>query len=179
MKATAFESTREPDSTWNGPEHDMDGQLQGAGEACSDGVARYVVVHLPGLLDLLQRSDVSELEVQQGDIHVRVHRDPELRHAIADDDLAPAANLAPSEPTVTQISAPLVGTFHRAAAPDLPPLVGEGSQVEKETVVGIIEALHVFTEVEAGCSGLVTAVLAGDGQPVQYGEPLFEVTAGG
>jgi acetyl-CoA carboxylase biotin carboxyl carrier protein len=70
----------------------------------------------------------------------------------------------------------LVGTFYRAGKPGVPPLVTEGSQVEDDTVVGIIEALHELTDVEAGCRGIVSKVFATDGQPVEYGQPLFEVS---
>jgi acetyl-CoA carboxylase biotin carboxyl carrier protein len=59
------------------------------------------------------------------------------------------------------------------------PLVTEGSMVEESTVIGIIEALQVLTDVEADCSGVVTAVLATDGQPVEYNQPLLEVRPSG
>jgi acetyl-CoA carboxylase biotin carboxyl carrier protein len=83
------------------------------------------------------------------------------------------------EPEGLQVTAPLVGTFYSAANPGDPPYVGEGSVVEDHTVVGIIEALQVLTEVEAGCRGTVTAVLATDGQAVEYGQALFEVAPNG
>jgi biotin carboxyl carrier protein len=79
------------------------------------------------------------------------------------------------EPDIVQITAPLVGTFYSAANPGDPPYVGEGSTVDEHTVVGIIEALQVLTEVEAGYRGTVEAVLATDGQAVEYGQALFEV----
>jgi acetyl-CoA carboxylase biotin carboxyl carrier protein len=77
------------------------------------------------------------------------------------------------------VVAPIVGTFYRADPPDGEPLVAEGSRVEDDTVVAIIDALQVPTPVEAGCAGVVTRVMASDGEAVEYGQPLFEVALDG
>lgn len=147
--------------------------------ASCDSAARYVVEGLPPLLEVLRQSDVSELELQEGDIHVRLRRELVSEDEHAENHIEDPAGPIPLVPVVSEITAPLVGTFYRAATPGAPPLVAEGSPVADDTVVGIIEALHVLTEVEAGCSGTITAVLAREGQAVQYGQPLFEVTPGG
>lgn len=136
--------------------------------------ARYVTESLPALLRLLQSSDVRELEVQEGEVHIR------LRRAASDgrgrrEDASLIVDSAPALPAGTPITAPLVGTFYRAGKVGMEPLVRAGSHVVDDTVVGIIEALHVLTEVEAGCQGQITRVLASDGEPVQYGQVLFEV----
>lgn len=137
---------------------------------------------LPQLLDLVARSDLRELEVREGDVAVRLHRAPPREidsaggEAPMEFEPEPAAEEIPTEYAIT---APLVGTFYRASGPGMPPLISEGSRVEDETVVGIIEALNVLTEVEAGATGVVIDVLATDGQPVEYGQVLFQVNLHG
>lgn len=130
---------------------------------------------LPALLDVLQFSDVREIELRDGGLELRLHRaaPPDGETWIRD---APAevSPLAEPPPNLT-IASGLVGTFYRADHPGSPPLVSEGSYVEDGTIVGIIEALSVLTEVEAGCTGVVTRVFATDGSPIEYGQPLFEV----
>lgn len=139
----------------------------------------YIEADLPELLRIVQSSDVRELEIREGGVQLRLHRS-DLSEGMELVVEAPEVGmLAPLEPREMQITAPLVGTFYRAAEPESPPLVDEGSMVEDSTIVGIIEALNVLNPVQAGCRGIVTQVLATDGQPVQYGQPLFEVTAGG
>jgi acetyl-CoA carboxylase biotin carboxyl carrier protein len=140
--------------------------------------AGYVVSSLPGLLELVQQSDVQELELQEGAIRVRLHRAPHVEgEEPLEVDLEPATT--PLQELPLQITSPAVGTFYRASRPGMPPLVDEGSVVEDDMVVGIIETLHVLTDVEAGCRGTVSRVLATDGQPVEYGQVLFEVSAVG
>ena len=86
----------------------------------------------------------------------------------------------PASPQVLEITCPLVGTFYRAPKPGMPPLVTEDSPVEPDTVVGIVEALREqLTEIQAECTGRVVRVLATDGQPVEYGQVLFEVSTDG
>ena len=139
--------------------------------------ADFVTATLPSLLELLHGTDICDLELREGDLRVRLHRSTssaggDVVAAPAEEDEAAAL----SRPTA--VTSPLVGTFYRATKPGMPPLVAEGSWVDEDTVVGIVEQLHVLTEVEARCSGVVTRVLATDGQPVEYGQPLFEVRPG-
>lgn len=139
-----------------------------------DDAAEYIRRSLPELLHVLQASDVRELHVADGGTQIRIHRAPLSEGAeveLTEVVLEPETSI----PSAEQVTAPLVGTFYRAAQPGAPPLVEEGSTVTEETVVGIIEALQVLTEVEAGCAGVVSKVLATDGHAVQYGQPLFEV----
>jgi biotin carboxyl carrier protein len=141
-------------------------------------VDHYLSEVLPRLLKLVQSTDITELELHEGDVQLRLHRvvakNGQAGHEHANAELLPVL-----PPLTSEVVSPLVGTFYRAAAPGMPPLAGEGSQVEEHTVVGIVEALQVLTEVEAGCRGVVTEVLATDGQPVAYGQVLFEVRTGG
>lgn len=146
-----------------------------SGDRCLD----YLESGLPELLQVLEGTDVCELHLQKGDLRVRVHR---LRSSIGESLQVEDSLDRPSEetgPAVVQVRATVVGTFYRAGHPGMEPLVVEGSQVEENTVIGIIEALQVLTDIEAGYAGTVTAVLATDGQPVEYGQPLVEVLLDG
>lgn len=142
-----------------------------------DDLGDYLVDSLPELLQLLQGSDVREIDMREGHMHVRLHR-VMTDGAEPDGEAVDVEVELPTGPNVTQVTAPLVGTFYRAEKLETSPFVSEGSHVREDTVVGIIEALQVLTPVEAGCVGVVTGVLATDGQPVQYGQPLLEVTEG-
>ena len=86
---------------------------------------------------------------------------------------APAAEKAEKAETRESIDSPLVGTFFRAASPDAPPFVTVGDKVTADTVVAIIEAMKVMNEVKAEKSGVIKEILAENGQPVEYGQPLF------
>ncbi len=144
-----------------------------------DDFAEFVAVGLPALLRSVQGSDICELDVQDDGFRVRLRRgnhivDSPLPVRGEETEIAPIMS-----PATADIVASVVGTFYRAGHASVAPLVAEGSRVEDDTVVGIIEALQVLTEVEAGCTGLITTVLATDGQPVDYGQPLFTVMLGG
>ena len=135
--------------------------------------------YLAEILRILQASDVRELEIRDGETRVRVHRLPSAEGDRLVLEGGTRDVLSEPETAAREVKAPLVGTFYRAERPGAPPLVAEGSPVDEHTRVGIIEALHVLTDVEAGCAGVVTRVLATDGHAVQYGQPLFEVAASG
>jgi acetyl-CoA carboxylase biotin carboxyl carrier protein len=135
----------------------------------------FLAEDFPRLLRVLLASDAHELEIAEADIHVRLQRVPQRV-----EDTAPATIQLEEEPgfagpATALVRASHVGTFYRAGQPGMPPLVTEGSHVEDSTVIGIIEALNVLTDIEAECRGVVTAVLATDGQPVEYNQPLLEV----
>jgi acetyl-CoA carboxylase biotin carboxyl carrier protein len=138
-------------------------------------VTEYLTEQLPALLAVARGSDLQELDLQEGETRVRIRR----RAARVPQTLVEQA--ADSRETsvgtlIHEVTSPLVGTFYRAGRPGMSPLVNEGSRVEEDTIVGIIEALQVLTEVEAGCRGTVTDVRATDGQPVEYGQVLFGIT---
>jgi len=144
-----------------------------------DDFAEFVAVGLPALLHIVQGSDICELDVQDDDLRVRLRRGNHIANspppvAGEEPEIAPIMT-----PTTVDIVASVVGTFYRAGHASVAPLVAEGSRVEGDTVVGIIEALQVLTEVEAGCTGVITTALVTDGQPVEYGQPLFTVMLGG
>jgi acetyl-CoA carboxylase biotin carboxyl carrier protein len=73
------------------------------------------------------------------------------------------------------VRSPMVGTFYAAASPDTPPFVKVGDQVGPETTVCVLEAMKVFNEIPAECSGKIVAVLVTNGQAIEFGQPLFRV----
>ncbi len=87
---------------------------------------------------------------------------------------APAAAPAPAAKLVT-IDSPIVGTFYRAASPEAPAFVKVGDKITPDTVIGIIEAMKVMNEIKAEKSGTVKDVLVGNGEPVEYGQPLIVI----
>jgi acetyl-CoA carboxylase biotin carboxyl carrier protein len=154
-------------------------------ESVSD-VVEYLKSQLPALLDMLQATDVRQLEVQDGPLSVRVHRTAlesgpgAIRARDAGEEEAESFDVGDRRETTREITSPLVGRFYRAPQTDAPPLVIEGSHVDDDTVVGIVETLPAVppTEIEAGCRGVISSVLAGDGDVVEYGQLLFEVAVG-
>jgi acetyl-CoA carboxylase biotin carboxyl carrier protein len=143
------------------------------------------------LVKLMQRYEVTSLDLVQGEMRIRLRRHGgELVPAPA----APAAGVpAPAAPAPTAaatpapvpaapapaegpaIESPMVGTFYAARSPDDPPYVSVGTAVRPDTTVCVIEAMKVFTEIPAGVSGVITEVLVQNAQPVEYGQPLFRV----
>jgi acetyl-CoA carboxylase biotin carboxyl carrier protein len=87
----------------------------------------------------------------------------------------PAAKAEPPEEELYVITSPIVGTFYRAPSPNDEPFVKVGSQVEPDTVVSIIEAMKLMNEIQAETSGTVVKIYVENGQPVEYGQPLFGV----
>ncbi len=89
---------------------------------------------------------------------------------------APAPAAGGSAPAASkEIISPMVGTFYRAASPESPSFIEVGKEVNPETVVCIIEAMKVMNEIKAEVSGVITEVVAENGKPVQFGQPLFKV----
>jgi acetyl-CoA carboxylase biotin carboxyl carrier protein len=144
---------------------------------------------LKKLIDLVQESGIAELEVTEGEERVRIVRTgrgaPETV-ATVPAHAAPAAAAAPppAPPTAAEAAAaaaaeghavksPMVGTFYRASAPDAKPFVEVGDTVKAGQTVCIIEAMKLMNEIESDKDGAIKAILAENGQPVEYGEPLF------
>lgn len=86
---------------------------------------------------------------------------------------APAAEAKVEKSNLTEIKSPIVGTFYRAPAPDAEPFVTVGQQIDKETVVCIVEAMKVMNEIKAEVRGVVKKILIENATPVQFGQPLF------
>jgi len=143
---------------------------------------------LKKLIDLVQESGISELEVTEGEEKVRIAKHatgpapvsyaaPAPVMAVAP-AAAPAASAAASEPALPDghvVKSPMVGTFYRASAPGAKPLVEVGQSVNEGDRLCIIEAMKLMNEIEADASGVIKAILVENGEPVEYGQPLFVI----
>jgi acetyl-CoA carboxylase biotin carboxyl carrier protein len=135
------------------------------------------------LATLMAELDLSEVEVESADVRVRVQRGtspaaaPPLA-AVAAATPAPVTAERPlvadvPSPTLVTMEAPMVGTFYRASAPNAEPYVQQGDVVKEGQVLCIIEAMKLMNEIEAKVAGRVARILVENGQPVEYGQPLF------
>ncbi len=143
------------------------------------------------LIELVEESDISEIEIVEGKESVRIHRGPAAVQMAApmmlpQMPMAPAALApAPAEipppaeieagPAGTEFTSPMVGTFYSAPSPGSKPFVEVGDTVHAGTTLCIIEAMKILNQIEAETAGTVRAILAEDGQPVEFGEPLFVI----
>ena len=138
---------------------------------------------LKKLIDLVQESGIAELEITEGEEKVKIVKGgeatvtpvaaPALPGAAAP---APAAAPPPAEPAPEQghvLKAPMVGTFYRSASPESKAYVEVGQNVKAGETVCIIEAMKLMNEIEADATGVIKAILVENGQPVEYGQPLF------
>jgi len=145
---------------------------------------------LKKLIDLVQESGIAELEITEGEEKVKIVKGgmaamvaapPAVAAApaaAARPAMAPGAGAAPAgEPAAAQeghvVKAPMVGTFYRSPSPDAKPFVEVGQAVKEGDTICIIEAMKLMNEIEADASGSVKAILVENGQPVEYGQPLF------
>lgn len=138
---------------------------------------------LKQILQALVEHGVSELTLETPDYKLTVRRGGEVQMVAVPQVAAPVPAQAPAPaleapkadecPGCVEIRAPIVGTFYRAPAPDAPPYVKEGDRVEKGQVLCIIEAMKLMNEIESEVSGIVKKILVENGEPVEYGQPLF------
>ena len=142
---------------------------------------------LKKLIDLVQESGISELEVTEGEEKVRIVKHlngpanptylvgaQQQSFAPAPAAPAPAAQAAiPAEPEGHLVKAPMVGTFYRSGSPGAPSFVEVGQAVKEGDALCIIEAMKLMNEIESDATGTVKAILVENGQPVEYGQPLF------
>lgn len=139
------------------------------------------------LIDLVQQSGIAELEITEGEERVRISRSgvPAAAPAVAPIAMpavaaapiaAPAAETAePAVPDGEVLKSPMVGTFYRAASPGAKPFVDVGQTVKAGETVCIIEAMKLLNEIEADRDGVIKTILVENGQPVEYGQPLFVI----
>jgi len=133
------------------------------------------------LAALLRELDLGEIDARVGDVRVSVRRAPPPPVLAPPPTLAPApaapspgtATGAGATPATITIEAPMVGTFYRASAPTAEPYVREGDVVKEGQILCIIEAMKLMNEIEAQTSGRIVKILVDNGQPVEYGQPLF------
>ena len=142
-------------------------------------------------IELMNEHDLAEIDLRQGDQRIRLRRGPEMVTVAstpsvhvggAASSAAPAstgekkaADSAVDDSKATLVRSPMVGTFYGAANPESPPFVKVGDRVGPETTVCIIEAMKVFNEIPAECAGRIVAVLAQNGDAVEFNQPLFRV----
>ena len=147
------------------------------------------------LIDLLEESNLAEIEIKEGEESVRLARTPRgtmvaaptVHHAPA----APAPMMPMHGPTEAAsggtpkpaadlppghiVRAPMVGTFYASPAPDKPPFVAVGQSVKAGETLGIIEAMKMFNPIEADVAGTVLKVMVESGQPIEFDQPLFVI----
>lgn len=158
---------------------------------------------LKELIDFLIEKDISEFELERGDVKVRIKRGaeaaaPVIAHAVpiapmpmasvghpathssAQAAPAPGASSQQAAPVAAEeelhaVKSPIVGTFYEAPGPGALPFVKPGDQVAAGQVLCIIEAMKLMNEIESDASGEIVKVLVNNGQPVEYGQPLFAI----
>ena len=146
---------------------------------------------LKTLIDLVAESDIAELEVTEGESKVRIVKSSAIpqgqmmmmpqqgvQHYAAPAQQAPAPAAAPApavaaEPTGHVVKSPMVGTFYRSSAPGAAAFVEVGQSIKEGDTLCIIEAMKLLNEIDADASGVVTKILVENGQPVEFGQPLF------
>lgn len=149
------------------------------------------------LIDLLEESNLTEIEIKEGEESVRLSRAAAGAPAQVLQAYAPAPMAAPqatattsapaaaaSEPAKGQADlpagqvqrSPMVGTYYASASPDAPAFVSIGQSVKVGDTLAIIEAMKMFNPIEAEVAGTITAILASNGQPVEFDEPLFVIS---
>jgi len=145
------------------------------------------------LIDLLEESNLAELEIKEGEEIVRLSRFPKgiqtvsaplQAVAVEQPAAAPAAPAAaasaapavkPGLPEGHVVHSPMVGTYYASASPGAPAFVTVGQKVKAGDTLGIIEAMKMFNQIEADVAGTVTAILVENGKPVEFDEPLFVI----
>ncbi len=153
---------------------------------------------LKELIEFLIEKDIAEFELERGDVKVRikragehtvVHSHGEPRYYAVPPSPGPAPELgavpavaapaAPAAPAVEEglhmVKSPIVGTFYESPSPGSPPFVKAGDMVEVGQVLCIVEAMKLMNEIESDVDGSIVEVLAENGQPVEIGEPLYQI----
>ena len=147
---------------------------------------------LKKLIDLVQESGIGEIEITEGEEKVRISRQlapgpmmmaaPQMQHVgmhqmVPGMAPAPVEGTAPAAPVAEAkghtLKSPMVGTFYRAPSPGAPSFVEVGQGVSKGQTLCIIEAMKLLNEIESDMAGTIKAILVENGQPVEYGQPLF------
>lgn len=144
------------------------------------------------LIELLEESNISEIEIQEGEESVRISRNqqgvtgqaayyPPTWNAPAPAQQAPAPS-APSEPTAPAqpsghaVTSPMVGTFYRASAPGAKAFVEVGQSVKKGETICIVEAMKMMNQIESDKDGVIEAILVEDGEPVEFDQPMLIIS---
>lgn len=145
------------------------------------------------LIELLEESGISELEISEGEESVRISRHPRMSPMaapapvpMAPPPAAAASSPAPAKPATAAgehkprnddqtITSPMVGTYYSASAPGAKPFVEVGQEIKVGQILCIIEAMKMMNQIESDKAGRITAILAKNGDPVEFGQPLFVI----
>jgi acetyl-CoA carboxylase biotin carboxyl carrier protein len=148
------------------------------------------------LIELIEGSDVAEIEIKEGEESVRISRSSSVPQPVAAQfpghyPVPPVASPPPAAPAETPpaaepaaeeeelkghiIHSPMVGTFYRASSPGARPFVEVGDSISSGETLCIIEAMKILNQIEADTSGKITRILVDNGQPVEYNQPLFVI----
>ena len=142
------------------------------------------VARIRQIIELMEQHELVEVDLQEGEEKIKLKRGGAVQMVAAPMAAAPVAAAAPPAAVTTPadntagtvtINAPMVGTFYAKANPESPTFVKVGDRVSPDTVVCIVEAMKVFNEIPAECSGTIVEILVGDQQPVDFGKPMFRV----
>ena len=139
------------------------------------------------LIELLEESGISELEISEGEESVRISRHPRMAMQAPMAMASPMLQAAPAAPAMPATSAgehkprndehpvtsPMVGTYYSAASPGAKAFVEIGTEIKVGQILCIIEAMKMMNQIESDKAGRVTAILAKNGEPVEFGQPLF------
>ena len=141
------------------------------------------------LIELLEESGISELEISEGEESVRISRHPRMGvqapmamaspmvHAAPLPAAAPATSAGEHTPRKDDhtVTSPMVGTYYSSASPGAKPFVEIGSEVKVGQILCIIEAMKMMNQIESDKAGRVTSIIAKNGEPVEFGQPLFVI----
>ncbi|MGK7294507.1 MAG: acetyl-CoA carboxylase biotin carboxyl carrier protein [Candidatus Wenzhouxiangella sp. M2_3B_020] len=145
------------------------------------------------LIELLEESNLAELEIHEGEESVRLSRPGSAAPAAPAQPVQPAAPQQPAAPTGTSessgdeesgdeslpegqiVRSPMVGTYYDAPDPDSDPFVREGQKVSRGDTLCLVEAMKMFNQIESEYDGTVAAILVESGQPVEFDQPLFVI----
>ncbi len=139
------------------------------------------------LIELLEESGISELEISEGEESVRISRHPRMTMhapmaapmpmATAPPPATPATSAGEHKPRLDEhtVTSPMVGTYYSATSPGSKPFVEIGTEITVGQILCIIEAMKMMNQIESDKAGRVTAILAKNGEPVEFGQPLFIV----
>jgi acetyl-CoA carboxylase biotin carboxyl carrier protein len=147
---------------------------------------------LKQLIDFLKENQVADFEFDKGDVKVRLRFDQpqvpagaDLASLLAAARTAPAASsaaapVAEADPNagLHLVKSPIVGTYYGSASPGAAPFVAVGDRVEKGKVLCIVEAMKLMNEIESDATGEIVKCLVSNGQPIEYGQPLFSIKLG-
>jgi acetyl-CoA carboxylase biotin carboxyl carrier protein len=164
-----------------------------AGRPLGDAPPQTLVAAAEALAEVLERHQLTEIEAETADLRMRVTRGRGTALVETAPPAAPGLSSAPppaaapvaatsaasttetSDGNVSYITSPFVGTFYRSPNPESAPFVDVGTHVKKGQVLCIVEAMKLMNEIESEVTGTIVALLVENGQPVEYGEPLFKI----